>query len=362
MSNRDTIIQHFNKASSSFLHKESESNELRFSEEQKWTVIFMIKYFPNLKQIDISEILNISKSSISRLWKKYEEKGFVRNEYENCGLKRKLEQSDIEVVENMMRNNANKHLTLSSFQKELKKINNKDVHISTLSRTLNEVGIYSMKPTFIPKLSDNHKKLRIEYATTHKNDKFTNVIFTDEVFFQLNNNNTLVWHRPSEETPKPLLEKFNNRKKIKVWGGISRFKKFCLVVWDGKMNWEKYTEVLIDSGVFNDADKAYGKKKWRFMQDNARPHIKLEVINVINERCSNKINHPPNSPDLNPIEHVWGWMKKKISALKLNDLEQIEIAIEGLWSRLTKEQINNFIDHHVSKLPIIIEKNGDYAD
>jgi transposase len=46
-----------------------------------------------------------------------------------------------------------------------------------------------------------------------------------------------------------------------------------------------------------------------WMQDNAPCHKARATMAELNRRGIPLLNWPPFSPDLNPIEHVWAWMK-----------------------------------------------------
>ena len=48
------------------------------------------------------------------------------------------------------------------------------------------------------------------------------------------------------------------------------------------------------------------------MQDNAKPHIAKATIKELESRGIPTLPHPPYSPDLNPIETVWNWIKDYI--------------------------------------------------
>ncbi len=49
-----------------------------------------------------------------------------------------------------------------------------------------------------------------------------------------------------------------------------------------------------------------------FMQDNARGHSAKATVADLGQRGIQCIEWPPYSPDLNPIEYVWDWMKDYI--------------------------------------------------
>ena len=51
------------------------------------------------------------------------------------------------------------------------------------------------------------------------------------------------------------------------------------------------------------------------IMDNASFHRKKQLNKLAEENGRQIIFLPPYSPELNPIEHFWNWLKKKVSEL-----------------------------------------------
>jgi hypothetical protein len=54
-----------------------------------------------------------------------------------------------------------------------------------------------------------------------------------------------------------------------------------------------------------------------FMDDNARPHRARIVQHVLQQKAVQTISWPAMSPDMNPLEHVWDFIGRKINRLSL---------------------------------------------
>ena len=60
------------------------------------------------------------------------------------------------------------------------------------------------------------------------------------------------------------------------------------------------------------------------------------------------LKHPPYSPDLNPIEKVWAWMKKKIGGTIYKNIPDLIDAVEDAWDDIPIDHIKNYITNHIN--------------
>lgn len=125
--------------------------------------------------------------------------------------------------------------------------------------------------------------------------------------------------KKKDYSPNVCREKQAHPFRVMIWGAIGLNFKSKLMFIDGTVTSDYYfNEILIGSNVFDDADKVYGKGRWVFQQDNARPHISNETLMSLDYLEIPFIDDwPPYSPDLNVIEVVWAIMKKRIQKKKI---------------------------------------------
>jgi len=100
--------------------------------------------------------------------------------------------------------------------------------------------------------------------------------------------------------------------------------------------------------------------KWHFLQDDASSHRPSHVKDWIKTTLSCELlPHPPQSPDLNPIELIWAIMKVQVEAKRPRNKTQLKGAIEKAWESITIAQIKKCRDDLPSKMNKIINCNGN---
>ena len=97
----------------------------------------------------------------------------------------------------------------------------------------------------------------------------------------------------------------------------------------------------------------------RLQQDNDPKHASLRIEGFFEEKGVNWWPTPPESPDLNPIENIWGSLKQYLRNVhKLKNLEELKCGIQQFWVTLTPEICTRYIQHIQKVIPKVIENNG----
>lgn len=305
---------------------------------------------------DIADAFNVSKPYVSQVLKRWNSDGkFTDRRKNNGGSNKKLtpdqEQSMIDLIE------EDRSTSLRSLASEIGNCSK-----TTVWDSLKALGFIKTLPLKVPLLSTNAVEKRLEYATRHLEDKFSNVCFTDESIFQLSENRKLYWWNPHSED-RPVFEDNHKKSKIMIWGGISRKGVTDIYFWkiskDLTVDAFEYTKCL-NEALIDRMDTLHGKKKWRLMHDNARPHTAEHTQDFLIENDIRALDHPPSSPDLNPIELVWAYLKDKVMCKVYNDLDQVLEKIVEEWGKISIKMLNNLIDGHCARVGEIYRLNGTF--
>ena len=69
---------------------------------------------------------------------------------------------------------------------------------------------------------------------------------------------------------------------------------------------------------------------------------------------------PSRSPDLNPIENLWGWLARRVyrNGRQFNDADQLFAAIQQEWAIVPEADLKNLIDSMTRRLTAVLRANG----
>ncbi|GFT04164.1 transposable element Tcb2 transposase [Trichonephila clavipes] len=101
------------------------------------------------------------------------------------------------------------------------------------------------------------------------------------------------------------------------------------------------------------------------MDDNYRPHRANLVEDFLFEEGIVRMEWPACSPDMNPIEHVWDALRRRVAGRQPppQTLQELERALLEEWDRIPQLVINSLIDsmsHRCSTLLAVRENHTPY--
>ncbi len=163
------------------------------------------------------------------------------------------------------------------------------------------------------------------------------VIFSDEPSFRLcgASSNQKVWRENGTRFDKNNIiktEKFGGGF-IMVWGYITADGPGDLVFIDGNMNQNKYKAILEEHLLT--FLRINGEKEFIFQQDGAPCHTSKMMKEFFVEHEIKLLKWTAQSPDFNPIEHIWAFMKRKLGNQKFGSFYELKQEIMRIW----KEEI-----------------------
>jgi len=236
------------------------------------------------------------------------------------------------------------------------------VSVSTVKRAKKDLGWVSTTPHYCQLIRNANKSKRMEWCRKciSDNERFADVIWTDECTVQLDPHRKMVSRRKG--TPKPLKARPKHPQKIHIWGGISMKGPTPLVLFGGIMNASRYA-VILENGLLPFIRKNFPTDH-RLQQDNDPKHTSRFIQSFFSRHNVNWWRTPPESPDLNPVELVWGSLKTYLRNTHFKpgvprNLTSLKDGIAKFWQHLTPDKCKAYIMHIHRVIPAVLAKQGE---
>jgi DDE superfamily endonuclease len=78
-----------------------------------------------------------------------------------------------------------------------------------------------------------------------------------------------------------------------------------------------------------------GLESFIFQQDNDPKHTSKHLKEFFKEKKIEVLPWPSQSPDLNPIEHLWAFMKQRLRGKIFKKKEELKEEILSIWKEIT---------------------------
>ena len=211
-----------------------------------------------------------------------------------------------------------------------------------------QTTLLSINPRISKRLVWCQEQLRVK-------EDFANVVFSDECNVQLEHHGWLCFRK--EFHPRKLKPHPKHPLKLHIWGAISSQGTASVVMFTGTMDPIWFGEILDTSLISFLSECFFGGH--RFQMDNDPKHRSKHIENYLKRNAVNWWVTPPESPDLNPIENIWGSLKQFLrNTYKPHNLEELKQEILQFWQSFTLTVCRNYINYLHKVIPRVVELNG----
>lgn len=244
------------------------------------------------------------------------------------------------------------------------------VSSETIRKTPKTHGLKSGKKVCKPLLSKCHWQLRLQWAKEHRNmtiEDWGKVIFTDETKVNFHCSDGIKWcwkkrGQPFEDRVVSQTMKFGGGK-ILVWGCFTVHGVGFARLIEGKMNALKYQGILEDQLEQTFSWYDLDKNDSIFMHDNDPKHTAKSTVKFLQNKQIQTMKWPAQSPDMNPIENLWSYVKKQLSlstSLPKNSHELWE-RFMTVWSSISEIYCRKLIESMPERINALIKAKGGHT-
>ena len=127
---------------------------------------------------------------------------------------------------------------------------------------------------------------------------------------------------------------------------------------EGNMNSNMYWEILQQSMI--PSLQKLGNRAI-FLHDNDSKHTSKTTIALLKRLRVKMIDWPSMSPDLNPTEHLWGILKRKVEVYKVSNICQLHDVVLKEWKSIPVATSEALVNSMTRRVKVVLDNDGGHT-
>ena len=146
-----------------------------------------------------------------------------------------------------------------------------------------------------------------------------------------------------------------------MWAAISNDRKIDLVHVLSNLAAVRYRGEILQPDRY--LMHVIDRQRELFQQDNARPHTARVTMDYLEQNNINVLPWPSKSPDLNPIEHLWNQLDKRVRQRQPppQTLDQLRQMLQQEWRTIPRNNVRNLIESMPRKWRAVLAACGGHT-
>ena len=144
-----------------------------------------------------------------------------------------------------------------------------------------------------------------------------------------------------------------------MWAAISNDRKTELVHVPGNLTAQRYRDEILQPHLMRVIDR----QRELFQHNNARPHTARLTRDYLQQNIINMLPWPSKSSDLNPIEHLWDQLDKRVCQRQPppQTLDQLRQMLQQEWRTISRNNVRTVIDSMPRRCRAVLTARGGHT-
>ncbi|GFX01466.1 transposable element Tcb2 transposase [Trichonephila clavipes] len=255
----------------------------------------------------------IAHSIVSRLWRQFQTTGTAIRGF-SSGRPRGTTPADDRYI--VLQARRNRRQTAGEIARHTTQATGRPISRFTVARRLHGGGLFARCPVRCVPLTPAHRRRRSLWCREHRNwrdNEWGRVLFTDEY-------SLLIAYSSGESGEAAIIP----RTSLKGTGAMGL--------------------------------------QFLFMDDNAPCHRTVAAEQLLESEDIESMDWPARSPDLNPIEHVWDFLGRRLAARTLPPvtIRELRLALQDEWVAMPQQLIDTLILSMGRRCETCLAVRGDH--